>query len=305
MVDCRNEYEFICQCMEGDFKQSKIDYSFISGFIGALLVEIGEFKKAQTYLTNSVNWNHFNVDARFENVEAKLRGYKEKNKGLFAPEEIADLRKDLNDTYPFIYRADDFSVYLRKVGFLLSEETRYEAARAVYQLAKIITEQISGKDKLSDSELSYIDSKLGNNKRYGANEMIAVLKSESVNFHIHLQRFMTMLIYINNEKANKNLADFLDKNLALYQFASGDMEVRLVSVKFNTHFDKTYDYVCNIDDVKEGDMVLVPSKDKTVEVKVMNVAYYGIDGLPLDIEKYKEVLSFVRREGKMEGCEQA
>ena len=295
--DCRNEYEFFCTCMKYDnCYQTDVHFSYISYLIGTFFVEIGNYDKAIAYLQNAVNWNDFNVLARFEMIEAKLRKYKtENNNSVMNPDFIREIRSDLNKAHKYIYRADEYAIYMKKIGFILVEEKRYDVAKAAYQFTVNTANAMGEEDKLALNEISYIEDLTNDHVRLGLNTLVACLKSEAVNFHIDINVYVTAMVYCNNEKADKDLASFIGGNIALLSEIAGDMEVRLASVRFNTHSEKTYDYICSIEDVRVGDKVLVPVKDKETEATVVDAYWVGLPGLPLEIEKYKEVISIIER----------
>lgn len=295
--DCRNEYEFFCTCMKYNHcYQTKVHFSYISYLIGTFFVETGDYDKAIAYLQNAVNWNNFNVLARFEMIEALLRKYKtENNNDVMSPDFIKEIRSELNDAHKYIYRADEYSIYMKLIGFILVEEKRYDVAKAAYQFAVNIAKDMGKEDKFAANEILHIEDLTNNHVHFDLNTLVACLKSEAVNFHIDINVYVSAMVYCSNEKADKDLASFIGGNIDLLSDIAGDMEVRLASVRFNTRSEKTYDYICSIEDVRVGDKVLVPIKDQETEATVVDAYWVRLPDLPLEIKKYKEVISIIER----------
>lgn len=292
-IDCKNEFEFNTISSDGgNYFQLDVHFSLISSIIGSLFVEVGDYEKAINYLQNSINWNPFNVNARFELIEAKMREFKSKNKddhSLDGTELMKEIKRDLYNTYERIYEVEDFQRYLRKLGYLLVEEKRYIEAKASYSFSCFISEQINSRDEMSLNEISFINNKINEHGVYGQNQIIRIFKNEGLNFHLFLTTYASMIKYATDENSDKETANYIKGLLGFYDFVSGDYEVRLVKVKF-IGTDKTYDYLCHLDYVKEGSNVVIKSKDKNIETKALGVEYCPISNLPLEFSKYKEII---------------
>jgi hypothetical protein len=65
--------------------------------------------------------------------------------------------------------------------------------------------------------------------------------------------------------------------------------VRMARVTFG-RTDRTYDYICDLEDVKEGDTVVVPGYDGETKATVVDVFEKDTNLLPYPIERYKKVI---------------
>ena len=65
--------------------------------------------------------------------------------------------------------------------------------------------------------------------------------------------------------------------------------VRMARVTFG-RVDRTYDYICDIDGVKEGDTVVVPGYDGDTEATVVEVFEKNTNMLPYPLDRYKKVI---------------
>ncbi|MBE5958206.1 MAG: sel1 repeat family protein [Lachnospiraceae bacterium] len=65
--------------------------------------------------------------------------------------------------------------------------------------------------------------------------------------------------------------------------------VRMARVTFG-RVDKTYDYICDLDEVKEGDTVVVQGYDGETEATVVDVFKKPVSMLPYPLDRYKKII---------------
>jgi len=292
-VDVRNEFEFYCiEKTGGNYYQLELPYSYISYLIGSSLIEFDIHDEAQKYLQNSINWNIWNAPSRFEFIESIMREFACCHPNEHIPLSILkDVKNKLSEIFDYIYEPFDFLRYLRKIGFVLIEEEKYEVARATFQYAFILGQKFDYIDNDASRELEYIDFVTKESKRLSLEEIFAILNENSINTNLSINVFDNINLYINDERNDKQLRAYLHSIVKIFIDINGGFKYRVASVSFNSSLNKTYDYFSYVDELKIGDHVILSVDGKEKTGIITDLKYVSKEELSLPFDKYKYVIA--------------
>lgn len=93
-----------------------------------------------------------------------------------------------------------------------------------------------------------------------------------------------MCLYIASKKLKLKM---IDNNKTIFTYAS---------IKYNENQDRTFYYLSDIEDLKEGDYVLVPARDIECTGIVERVEEFMYDNLPFPLQRTKKIIKKITRE---------
>ena len=130
-------------------------------------------------------------------------------------------------------------------------------------------------DKITSYEVQYINF---DNIIYSAD-----IGRRGKNKYIEIEN-EKMCLYIASKKLKLKM---IDNNKTIFTYAS---------IKYNENQDRTFYYLSDIEDLKEGDYVLVPARDIECTGIVAKVEEFTYDNLPFPLQRTKKIVKKITRE---------